>query len=345
MIINQKEIQSRDELVNNKLLRRAELDNLVIYTYTDKCVYEKKWDQITLNSRGHIFDRNTGQCVALPFAKFFNLNEREETKYCNLPWDLGFKAYEKMDGWLGILYRHDNKYQIATRGSFTSPGAVWATNFLNKEFPNLSIPEELTLLFEIISPETKIIVNYETADLVLIGIYNRFTGEELGIENFEYLGFPICKQTEFKNCNHIQNYIKMFPGNELEGFVVRFNNGLRIKIKSEDYMNRSAILQQITPRGLWKLMLNGRVNADYLYDISQEYLDIALTIIYNLENEYKKIKLEIENDFAKIFVDNETRKNFSEKAKAMRHVGAMFSILDNKVDAVDKYILEVIKPC
>src|SRR5207248_2983394 len=108
-------LRQREEYVIAGLLRGDRTDDgrLVIYTYTDQCVYESAWDEITRHSRGHIFDVQTGECVAWPFPKFFNLGENQETLPENFPWDQPYEIYEKMDGWLGMLYRHEGRFKVA----------------------------------------------------------------------------------------------------------------------------------------------------------------------------------------------------------------------------------------
>src|SRR5262249_12861239 len=133
---------------------------------------------LTRNSRGHVFDLQTGECVAWPFPKFFNLGENQESLPDKFPWDQPYEIYEKMDGWLGLLYRHEGKFKVASRGSFHSTGATWATEFL-QGYDLSSLPNEVTLCFEIIHPEHQIILNYRgQRTLVVLAAFNRFTGEE-----------------------------------------------------------------------------------------------------------------------------------------------------------------------
>ena len=130
------------------------------------------------NARGHIYDTRTGECVAFPFPKFFNLGENEENLPEKFPWHEPYEIYEKMDGWLGVLYRHEGRFKIASRGSFHSTGAVWASTHL-QAFDLSVLPEEATLVFEIIHPEHKIILNYEGREmLIVLAAFNRRTGEE-----------------------------------------------------------------------------------------------------------------------------------------------------------------------
>ncbi|HRF99146.1 MAG TPA: hypothetical protein PLZ51_28235, partial [Aggregatilineales bacterium] len=74
----------------------------------------------------------------------------------------------KMDGSLGILYRWQGAYYIATRGNFDSDQAIWATIFLRTHYDLHNLADEYTLLFEIIYPDNRIVVNYgQRQDLVL----------------------------------------------------------------------------------------------------------------------------------------------------------------------------------
>ena len=47
-------VRLREEYVSAGLLRsdRSDDGTLAIYTYTDRCVFENAWDDITRNSRG-----------------------------------------------------------------------------------------------------------------------------------------------------------------------------------------------------------------------------------------------------------------------------------------------------
>src|SRR5262249_28316353 len=145
---------------------------------TDSCVYENAWDDLTRNSRGHIYNLQTGECVAWPFPKFFNLGENAASLPEKFPWDQPYEIMEKMDGWLGVLYRHDGKFKVASRGSFHSSGAQWATEHL-QGFDLSCLPNEVTLCFEIIAPEHRIILDYGSErKLVILAGFNRLTGEE-----------------------------------------------------------------------------------------------------------------------------------------------------------------------
>ncbi len=118
--------------------------DLTIWNYSPKVQYERLWDDITLQCRG-LVTNSKGEIVARPFKKFFNY---EEHKPGDLP-NEDFEVYEKMDGSLGILFYYENKWIMATRGSFTSEQAIKGTEML-KKYPLDKLDINNTYLFEII---------------------------------------------------------------------------------------------------------------------------------------------------------------------------------------------------
>ncbi len=346
-------IELRERLAGQGLIRTDTLDDLTVYTYTDKAVYEKLWKQwpILKESRGHIFNVKTKECIAHTFPKFFNLNENDETQKNKLPWEDGYEITTKLDGWLGTLYRHNGEYKIATRGSFKSEGAVWATEWLQKNIDLSELDDDLTLVFEIISPITKIIVDYNFIGLVLLSAFNRHTGKELDYREVEKIGKKFGFQTpditdNIDYCLHLLNHS---PGNELEGFVIRFKNGLRVKIKSEDYFRMSRLRKGITPLGIWEHMSEGKINIDKFKDIglSPSLYDKTICMASNLEVEYWEIMKEIKCEYALIMVSlPSSRKEFSLKVNSENcaYKTAMFLCYDDQFDKLSKYVKKLIRP-
>lgn len=344
-------IEQRDELVKQRLLRCDDLDDLRIYTYVNHC---KTWNDLTLNSRGIIFNRKTGKVVGRTFPKFFNMNQRVETQERNLPWHLGYRIFRKEDGWLGTLFRHAGQHKIATKGSFKSIGAIWATERL-KRYDLTNLPDEVTLLFELICPETHIVVDYgDREDLVLLAAYNRHTGEEYDWEQVEKwskeFGFTLIDSYDQNWLGYCRGQLKTVAGNELEGFVIRFNNGLRVKIKSEDYFRRSDMIKRLTPLGVWRTMVHGVVPVHVWRMIDPEYYDLLNTIAQTLKTKYAAVQSEINEQFSQI-CNYSDRKTFAEVVKRMTHTSALFAVYDalNKYGGspagyVDDYIMKLIRP-
>jgi RNA ligase len=233
--------------------------DLLLFDYTTAAYKANQWNFFERVSRGLIINRRTGEIVARPFDKFFY-------------WLRGPKATghivavtEKMDGSLGILFRHKGEYHVSTKGSFFSPQARWATQFLRQNFDLTGLPDELTLLFEIIYPDNRIIVDYGTrADLVLLAARNRFTGEfipffpelyELG----QQFGFTLPRVYHFNNINDIIAQTGQINAN-FEGWVVEFSDGKRFKFKLDEYVEIHRLLRGLDFEAVLEGLSAGNLN-------------------------------------------------------------------------------------
>ena len=340
-----KDVEIRDQYVTDGWLRCDDLDDLRIYTYNNKTVFEKHWDDITLNSRGHIFNRRSGECVARPFPKFFNVGERPDDQP-----DLwgSCKVFEKLDGWLGTLYRHNGQYKIATRGSFKSIGAVLATRFLrNYNLENLG--DDITLVFELIHPslrkESNLVVNYgDKEDLVLLGVFNCRNKEELPWLEVERIasryGFSIPKVYEGWSSYNAITLAKTLGVNE-EGFVLRYSNGMRLKVKGDEYVKAARAIRLLTPMNLWRNMHNGEVYDAFLDIFPDDFKGKAISVACDLELKYAEIYAQAFDDFRTIKLQGfENRRDFAEQAKKCKYTSAMFCLLDNEDKKFDNCIMQ-----
>ena len=213
--------------------------DLVLFSYSEHAQFEGRWNWFEIVSRGLILNWRTGEIVARPFDKFFNYGEGGRVSAAEI-----VSATEKLDGSLGILYRVEEegiqRVKIATRGAFMSVQALWATEWLNAHVDVALIPNEYTLLFEIIYPDNRIVVNYgERAELVLIGIRNRFTGSELSTPELRMwattLGLSMPITYEFRTVAEATQALKALDVHH-EGWVCVFADGQRFKFKGDAYL-------------------------------------------------------------------------------------------------------------
>ncbi|MFW9872423.1 MAG: RNA ligase [Candidatus Thorarchaeota archaeon] len=341
-------IPTKNQLVEEGYLMEkfSEDNKLVLYNYTNKCQFEKKWNEITLNSRGHIFEVETNNLIALPFPKFFNLSELSPNQQKEILQRTDYTLTEKIDGSLGIIYYYNNEWQVNTRGSFNSEQAIKAKRLLLHKYHFNCMAHNLTFLVEIIYPENRIVIDYGNEEkLVLLSIYDRKTKKEGSREEIEeyaeLFDFPIVKEYQL-------TYDDMFKFQEkdqlsIEGFVVRYNNGLRIKIKSKRYLDVARILTNLTPSSLWKYMKQGKVDRGMLEIIPEEFYEEINTIIDDLENKYKELEKEINLEYNKLEKLNLTRKEIGIN-NSLKHKSCMFSLLDQKNEKIENYIMKRIKP-
>ena len=216
--------------------------DLLLFDYTTAAHIANRWNFFERVSRGLIINRRSGEIVARPFDKFFDwLMPRRVNGHI-------VTITEKLDGSLGILFRHKGNYLITTKGSFFSPQSRWATQFLHEYFDLTGLPDELTLLFEIIYPDNRIVVDYGSReDLVLLAARNRFTGEFLPFFPDVYklaqrYGFTLPHVYRFNSVgNLIEETGKHHPN--FEGWVVEFSDGQRFKFKVDAYVDAHRLLR------------------------------------------------------------------------------------------------------
>ena len=120
---------------------------LLVWSYNTRCEVDQAWDEITCMARGLITDLD-GNIHARPFSRFRSLSANAadllDLRLLGEP-----RIFAKLDGSLGILYWDGLRPAIATRSSFDSPQAVWATSWLASKAARMSAPfrQGFTYLF------------------------------------------------------------------------------------------------------------------------------------------------------------------------------------------------------
>ena len=317
--------------------------DLTIYNYSQKTQYERHWTPETLAARGLVINSN-GEIVARPFSKFFNASEVAMDLIPNEP----FEVFEKMDGSLGIFFWYSNENGLhpvfASRGSFTSEQATKGWELLQK-LPYQDLAYGHTHMFEIIYPENRIVIDYGAAEkLVLLGIIETVTGIEVDRQNIEeHLGnsFDIVKAYNINN-----SWVHLRAQNEpnREGYVIRFLNGFRVKIKFEEYVRLHRIITSISTTDIWEMLAANKPLEEILEEVPDEFFnwvreteDKLRTEFETLENEYKCIYKMIMSTN-----NSETRAVFANYAKRYKHPSLLFNMVDGKDYAPG--IWKMIKP-
>lgn len=280
-----------DNLTNFGMLSKKETDELVLYNYTEKCVYEKCWNEHTLNSRGTIYEKSSGKVVGYSFKKFFNLSELDPNSQQYILDSKSFKVYEKMDGSLGTVYYYNNEWKVATRGSFSSDQAIYATEKLLPKYDLAKLDISHSYIVEIIYPENRIIVDYgDTEELVLLACFRTSDGVDIDISTIDS-PFRKCPEMEFKTIEAVIEHTSKLEGKYNEGFVIKLANGTRVKIKSPDYLRIARIVSRLSPLVLWEDMRDGKVSEELMMSIPEEFRDTYEKLKVNLELNYTKTKL------------------------------------------------------
>jgi T4 RnlA family RNA ligase len=304
---------------------------LTIWNYSQNTQYESKWDEITLQCRGLVTDAD-GNVVARPFKKFFNMEEGKHTPTSE------FEVFEKMDGSLGIFFYYNGEPVFATRGSFTSEQAIKGREILNKYNWQYGTYAGYTYLFEIIYPENRIVVNYNNfEELVVLGVIETNTGKECNYDEMANEGFVLVKKY-----NGIKDYstLKSMIGNDAEGFVIRFSNGDRMKIKGEEYLRLHKIMTEVSTKSVWEVLSNGDNMEGLLKDVPDEFYDKIKEYETELRTNYNKIETICINRFNEL--KHLQKKEYAEEVKWHKYSSVLFSMYNGK--PIPPTIWKLIKP-
>lgn len=236
--------------------RRHKSLPLTIYCYSRRTVRDQVWDDVTTKTRGLIVDDND-EVIARPYEKFFSIDQyptllteaEEAEKLLHGPPVIT----EKVNGCLGIFWRYGIHWGIASKGSFHSPHAEWATKWMEDHIEKngkLIFPEGYTPVFEIICQEIQPhTIKYKNDGLVLLNFVKIDTGEELDRD-------LTC---DYINKNHLwyatQYLIDLsyalnedYQPNGMEGYVVTYNRPgttpLKIKIKFPTFIKNRKLFYE-----------------------------------------------------------------------------------------------------
>jgi RNA ligase len=326
-----------DDLVKESVLMSQThpyLD-LTIYNYTKETQYKGEWDAIILMCRGLVLN-SEGEIVARPFSKFFNDSELNKEE---IPKGLPFDVYEKMDGFLLILFQYKGEWVLASRGSFDSDFQKEGYKIIQPLLERVTLDPKYTYLFECITPAFTIVVNYEgRKDVVLLGAIETETGKELEYSDLEKIGFSLPKKYDYTDYTNI----KKLDWNNAEGFVIKFSNGFRMKIKFETYTKIHGALIRLSNIKIWKLLKDGYKNL--IAGFPDESWPWCNKVCSELEAIYQNKKSEYFDKFNMLYSEGMSKKDFAEKAWKDPDFYILFAIFDKHEDKLSEFIWKKIKP-
>ena len=311
--------------------------DLTIYNYSQKTQYDKMWNEETLSCRGLVLD-SKGNVVARPFKKFFNLSEVEG----EIP-DLPFEVFEKMDGSLGIFFWYEGNPVFASRGSFTSDQSKAGWEML-KEMDYENLKKGVTYLFEIIYPENRIVVDYgDQEKLVLLGAIETSSGKEIPYEDLKegLNGFELVKK--WTNKKSIPDLVKE-NDSVREGYVLRFSNSFRVKVKFEEYCRLHKIITNVSNVDIWEKLKEGSGLDEILDKVPDEFYGWVKKTENDLKEKYQDILEESEEiiySIQKKLGDSE-RRIYAEEIKKKNNPGILFNLLDGRNP--DQTIWKLVRP-
>lgn len=345
-----------DEMIDGGYVTARPHNSLPLYilNYTPKAQYEWVWNEVTSKARGLIYRSETFEVVSRPFEKFFNWDQGmgKETWQNPMPPAGPCIRMEKMDGSLGILYQHAKQTgcfvevnaRIATRGSFHSEQAEWATGFyhaqieqMHAEFhesgKNFFNPHpSKTYLFEIIYPENRIVVDYGPyRGLMLIDVIDNETGKS-DLQEFDDCEWPDKVVRRVLNLGFNSGQAAEIPDGD-EGFVYLWPlKNYRVKMKSADYIELHKLISHLSEKSIWEQLVAGKTIDQIKAGLPDEFYGFVDDTYKSIMDNVSEI-LRTVNGYMRRYEDHgytNSRKDFALAIKDNPYKKYLFLALDGK---------------
>ena len=302
--------------------------------------------------RGLILDEDSLEVISFPFMKFCNFGEPYAD---SIDW-ASAKILEKVDGSLIKIVRleGEDNLLISTNGTidaddapipeqigcpFKSFGDAVRQVLQNYDWDYLFPDENVTYMFELVSPWTKVVIPYPETDLYFLGCRDNLTFEETLPQDHRLAGFfKTPKVYEFNSFEDCIKAAEELPWDE-EGYVVVDKYFHRVKVKSPAWISvhhlkdnggfsYSRAVELIRANELDEVLGYFPELKGPLYAVKEKYM--------NLIAEEEAVWNAFDNEFAgKVATRKEQALWITSHSK---NPGIHFSMLDRKVSSVREWV-------
>lgn len=318
---------------------------LRIFNYSNMAQFANEWSHEERVCRGLIVDADANVIARGP-SKFFNFGQPGAPEV-SLGRTVG--VTNKEDGSLGIGWHFEGHYGVATRGSFASDQAVHATALLSEDdCANIVWGQNrgFTRIWEIVYPENRIVLNYGTRDeLIPLGTVRNDNGI------IDYRPPNKVKVMTFAEA------LELRIPDDREGYVLDILDGAdttgHLKLKGDRYKELHGAIFGLSERKIWESIGRGENMDEFVAALPDELQPWAQGVVDRIREDTKLIRETIfwamqamERHFG---VEN---LNDIPRGEVARYIvanhkgisGPLFSLLDNKDDAVAEYIHKQLRP-
>lgn len=218
---------------------------------------QSQWPEEWRPLRSLVLREATGEVVSAGFPKFFNAGERpEDTERLERAMSAGEPVWllEKRDGSLVIRSVIDGQVRWRTRGLLSTGalGPLLAPLIDGDPLGDPSFAPDRSLLFEFTSPDWRVILDYPTAELTLVGSVGhadlRLSDYPETRELAQGLGVPVVAAVEGPSeLDALLATVAGWAG--AEGVVAACGDGQTlVKIKAEEYLRRHRLRFGLTAK-------------------------------------------------------------------------------------------------
>lgn len=202
---------------------------------------------VSLECRGLKFGRD-GRIVARPFHKFFNLGERQRLE--DIDWSAPHRVQAKLDGSMIHPAMINSDMVFMTRMG-TTDQSVQARGHARAADIDLClhlIAGGVTPIFEFTSPDNRIVVTYDRPQLTFLAARDMVTGDYLPHAEIDALAkrFDVAVPTDHGPVGDAHAFVdRARVQTGIEGHVLAFDDGHRLKLKADAYVLRHKALAKV----------------------------------------------------------------------------------------------------
>lgn len=248
-------------LRSSKYINEKQFGNISSFNFTPRAFYDKVWDEQTTMARGLYVNIPKQSVVARAYDKFFNINERPETKFDMLQHTLQFPvtAYVKENGFLGIVSYNEETDDlfITTKSSPDGVFAEWLKEMFERKVSDkskdgikaIAKTDNVSFVFECVDMKNDPhIIEYPDSQLFLLDIiYNDMEYHKVDYDTLcaiaDKLGLTAKERacvipdwSEFFDWYYqVTDEDYLYNGRHIEGFVIEDAVGKMVKLKLAYY--------------------------------------------------------------------------------------------------------------
>lgn len=312
----------------------GQYDDRVVLNYHQIDSHSHKFNPMVMECRGLILSKPDHQVLCRSFDRFWNYGEDPKSDEFDIT-----KATvdDKIDGSLLSVYHDGAKWRCSTRRMAFAEGPIpnkkmtYADVFVSAlggdpDDVFKDIQKDLVIIFELVSPETRVVTPYPDREVYLLDVRSRETGFFYGTEMTHnwpmpegvHWRYPV-NYNQFETWQDVIRASQDLPAMD-EGYVARIGSW-RIKIKNPAYLAIAHLRENgaVTEKRVAKLVIM-QDHEEYLLHFPEDRPEFQ-PFIEAYENMMENIKVTYEYTHA-----IEEQKEFALAIKDCPGKGVLFQI-------------------
>lgn len=196
------------------------------------------------NTDGSIFNRY------VLLEKFFNLNQVSDTMYSVVKNYKIKYVNNKEDGSIASFIKIPNGKVVGkSKMGFDNDQAIGINRIYNsnkdvKDLVDWCLDNNIDSIWEYVSPTNRIVLRYPKEELILLRFRDNKTGKHIDIkDHLDKIGS--IKIAPFEDDHTLDGLIELSKTvKDKEGWVIQFDNGKFMKVKTDDYNSKHGLLTE-----------------------------------------------------------------------------------------------------